>query len=92
MRLSGATLGEVFQRIEQQTDYMFVYKMEDVQSAGRVDVDVRQQSVADVLAHCLRGTGLTFSFKDNVIVIQRIDEEKKEEKKTLIMPHVRDGR
>ena len=75
LRMSGATLSEVFQQIERQTDYMFVYKIEDVRAVDRVDVNVSHAMVKDVLASCLQGTGLVYVFRDNVIVIQRADDD-----------------
>ena len=83
LRMSGATLSEVFQQIERQTDYMFVYKIEDVRAVDRVDVNVSHAMVKDVLASCLQGTGLVYVFRDNVIVIQRTDDEKPEVEKAL---------
>ncbi len=83
LRMSGATLSEVFQQIERQTDYMFVYKIEDVRAVDRVDVNVSHAMVKDVLASCLQGTGLVYVFRDNVIVIQRADDEKPEVEKAL---------
>ena len=83
LRMSGATLSEVFQQIERQTDYMFVYKIEDVRAAGRVDVDASGVMVKDVLARCLQNTGLVYVFRDNVIVIQREDDEKPEAQKAF---------
>lgn len=83
LRMSGATLSEVFQQIERQTDYMFVYKIEDVRAVDRVDVNVSHAMVKDVLASCLKGTGLVYVFRDNVIVIQRADDEKPEVEKAL---------
>ena len=39
LRMSGATLSEVFQQIEALTDYMFVYRSEDVKAVKDVEVD-----------------------------------------------------
>ena len=92
LRMSGATLSEVFQQIERQTDYMFVYKIEDVRAVDRVDVNVSHAMVKDVLASCLQGTGLVYVFRDNVIVIQRADDEKPEVEKALTVKGVGAGR
>lgn len=83
LTMSNVTLGEVFQRIEQLTDYMFVYRSEDVVSQKPISVNARQVTVKEVLAECLLNTGLKFVFKDNVIVIQREEQNLQEEKKVL---------
>lgn len=81
LSMSDVSLSDVFQRIEQLTDYMFVYKSEDVLGAGKVNVNVRQTMVKDILTDCLRNTGLEYVFKDNVIVIQRGDKNNLDEEK-----------
>lgn len=97
LKMSDATLSQVFRNIEQLTEYMFIYKSEDVQSIQHINVDVRQTMVRDVLEKCLENTGLSFLFKENVIIIQKktTDQEKKEnritgkvtdEKKVAVMP------
>ena len=58
LKLSDVTLSQVFRSIEQLTDYMFIYKSEDVQSVRKVSVDVRQTMVRDILGMCLKNTGL----------------------------------
>ncbi|MFR5656718.1 MAG: STN domain-containing protein [Butyricimonas faecihominis] len=60
------------------TEYMFIYKSEDVQSIQHINVDVRQTMV-DVLEKCLENTGLSFLFKENVIIIQK-DYRSREER------------
>ena len=84
LKMSDATLSQVFRNIEQLTEYMFIYKSEDVQSIQHINVDVRQTMVRDVLEKCLENTGLSFLFKENVIIIQKktTDQEKKENRIT----------
>ena len=40
LKMSDATLSQVFRNIEQLTEYMFIYKSEDVQSIQHINVDV----------------------------------------------------
>lgn len=75
LKMSDATLSQVFQRIEQLTEYMFIYKSEDIQSIKRVSVDAAKTMVRDVLEMCLKNTGLSYVFKNNVIVIQKVTKE-----------------
>lgn len=83
LKMSNVTLSEVFQRIEQLTDYMFVYKTEDVLRENRVSVDVHQAMVKDVLRECLFNTNLEYVFKDGVIVIQRQEKQQVDDEKAL---------
>lgn len=75
LKMSDATLNQVFQKIEQLTEYMFIYKSEDIQAVEHVDVDVSQMMVKDVLEKCLKNTGLSYVFKENLIVIRRLVKE-----------------
>lgn len=80
LKMSDAALSQVFRSIEQLTEYMFIYKSEDVRSVSHISVDVKETMVRDILDQCLKNTGLSYQFKDNVIVIQKntTDQEKKE--------------
>ena len=79
LKLSDVTLSQVFKNIEQLTDYMFIYKSEDVQSVQKISVDVQQTMVRDILVMCLKNTGLSYTFKGDVIVIQNSKEPEKKE-------------
>ena len=79
LKLSDVTLSQVFKNIERLTDYMFIYKSEDVQSIQKVSVDVQQTMVRDILGMCLKNTGLSYTFKGDVIVIQNSKEPEKKE-------------
>lgn len=75
LKMSDVTLSQVFQKIEQLTEYMFIYKSEDIQASQHVNVDVQQMMVRDILAECLKNTGLSYVFKNNIIVIQKVTKE-----------------
>lgn len=79
LKMSDAALSQVFRSIEQLTEYMFIYKSEDVQAVSHISVDVKETMVRDILDQCLKNTGLSYLFKDKVIIIQRstIEPEKK---------------
>ena len=80
LKLSDATLSQVFRNIEQLTEYMFIYKSEDVQAVQHINVDVRKAMVRNILEECLKNTDLSYEFKDNVIIIRKltVEPEKKE--------------
>lgn len=90
LEMSNVTLSQVFQRIEQLTDYMFIYKSEDVRAIQHVTVDARQMMVRDVLEKCLENTGLSYVFKRNVIVIQKAVKDEPEKNIVRISGKVTD--
>ena len=75
LKMSDAALSQVLRSIEQLTEYMFIYKSEDVQAVSHISVDVKETMVRDILDQCLKNTGLSYLFKDKVIIIQRSTTE-----------------
>ena len=67
LEMSNVTLSQVFQRIEQLTDYMFIYKSEDVKAIQHITVDARQMMVRDVLEKCLEIDGKQFLRRKNYL-------------------------
>ncbi len=88
LSVTNTSLTAVFRQIEQLTDYMFVYKSADIQPFQSITIDCRQTEVSRILDDCLAGTGLSYSFKDNLIVIQShapVHEERKVKGKVIDM-------
>ena len=89
LKLSDVSLNEVFNQIKHLTDYMFIYKSEDVKGIEHLHVDVQQTSVQEVLNQCLQNTDLSYVLRDNIIIIQK-KEEKPDPKNIQIMGIVTD--
>lgn len=71
LHVTDTKLKEVLQQIEELTDYMFVYKLEDIESVGRVTLQEKDTEVSRILEKCLEKTGLSYLFRDNLIVIRK---------------------
>lgn len=71
----------VFELIEQQSGYAFVYNHEQLGKVGHITADFKNEEVCQVLDVCLKGSGLTYEMVDNTIVI-RVQQE---QKKTVIL-------
>jgi len=69
LQLRDTYLKDVLWAIEQQTSFTFLYNQEDLDRAGRVNVAVDGASVEEAIVASLRGTGLTYTVRDGVIVI-----------------------
>lgn len=70
----GSTLEQLFLEIEQKTPYRFVYSASLLQGQERVDVDVANTPVAEVLAQVLKPAGLVYDFRNNYLIVVRKDE------------------
>jgi TonB-linked SusC/RagA family outer membrane protein len=63
-------LTELFARIEKQSEFLFFYVNADVEHV-RVNVNVRNKKIQDVLAQALNGTDLSYTINDRHINIVR---------------------
>lgn len=68
--MRDALLKTILWELEQKTSLRFMYNQEEVDRAGTVDVDMTG-SVGEVLANVLRGTGLTYTVRDGIVVIKQ---------------------
>lgn len=71
LKLSDATLEEVIQSLKLQTDYGFFYNIDnkDIKSVKNISIDVKDMSLEDVLLQVLKGTNLTYSIVNNVVIL-----------------------
>ena len=63
------TLPEVFQEITRLSGYEFMYSSNELRHVGKVSVQLEDRDLSDILAECLRNTGLWYRLEDDVIII-----------------------
>jgi TonB-linked SusC/RagA family outer membrane protein len=69
LRAKGATFQEIAKELERQTGYTFLYNIEQVNELKRIDIDVRQEALEQVLRACLHDTGLSHRIVEKTVVI-----------------------
>lgn len=69
--LKDAPLQKVFNEIERQTSYGFLYTKKMLSNAGKVTIEIRNASISQVLNECFKGQSLEYSIDNNTIVITR---------------------
>lgn len=79
VHVKDASLEEVFRILERETEYTFVYEDAHVQEVARLTLHYTDTPLANVLAKCLEGTGLTWSEVDRTVVIRRTAQRVAEE-------------
>lgn len=67
---SNVSLVTVFQEMQKQTGFNFLYTYEDLERAGNINVDLRNVPIWEAMAACLHGKPLTFSIVDRTVVIK----------------------
>ncbi len=65
-------LERVFSKIKQQTGYFFWYDSKILDAAKRVDINVKNASLEQVLDLCMAGQGLGYKIINKMVVISRI--------------------
>ena len=71
LHVSDAVLSDVLRQIEDLTGYMFVYKSGDIEQAGRVTLKAENMEVSEILNKCFAGSGLSYVFENDVIIISK---------------------
>lgn len=74
----NTTLAQVFKDIQRQTQYAFVYNSEMMKDTKRVDIEVKDAPLEQVLLICFKDQPLTYAIVDNIIVVKKRKEEDKQ--------------
>lgn len=67
----NAPLQKVFKAIQKQSGFRFFYKDELLRQAGKIDINVRNASVEEVLDRCFRDIPLTYSIIEKTIIVKQ---------------------
>jgi TonB-linked SusC/RagA family outer membrane protein len=84
LNLEGATLSDLFKQIENQSEFVFIYKSEAVNLNKKVNVKVEEVTVDKVLENVLKDSDLKFEINNKQIILtpEHAAPLKKEEKIT----------
>ncbi|MFT3947614.1 MAG: TonB-dependent receptor [Agriterribacter sp.] len=69
LHLKNVTLEKLFSHIKDQTGYSFLIDQKDMLKTRRVDVNINNAPLPDVLTSCLSGQGLSYKIIGKLIVI-----------------------
>jgi TonB-dependent starch-binding outer membrane protein SusC len=70
LSLRGATLERVFVEIKKQSGYYFIYEEGLLQRARKVDIEVKDVSIKQVLDTCFVNQPLTYKIINKIIVVK----------------------
>lgn len=71
LSLKSAPVRTLFEQIQRQTGYSFVYSSEDIKTLPAVTVSAKNEPVELVLQRALDGTGFGYHIKNKVITVKR---------------------
>ena len=81
--VKNVSINTLLREIQRQTKFNFVFSIDQTADLGTFTVQAENEELESVLRRTLTNRGLTFEFMDDLILIRRLDEEKKDEKKEI---------
>lgn len=75
LNLESVTVKEFFDALRQQTGLSFVYNTEQTKSLKPITIQVKEETVDNVLHKVLNGTGLTYTMERDIVTISKLDQE-----------------
>lgn len=77
LQVTNSSVSDVFNEIESQTDYRFVYKSDDLHELAAVSVNVEKDKVSTVLRDLLASTSLEYRILDDglIVITKNIDKQ-----------------
>jgi TonB-linked SusC/RagA family outer membrane protein len=69
LSLKDVKLSQIFQIIQQKSNYQFLYNDEDVQDAPNVNVSVTDASISQILEACFKNYPLCYKMEDKTVVV-----------------------
>ncbi len=88
LNVKNASLKKVFQQIEKQTDYSFVYGVEQIKQAKEITVNVSNETIEAVLNLVFKDQPLTYTISDKYIAVKQRTAEQLAEAIKPVMPPV----
>ena len=81
--VENSNIREIIRIIKQQSDYTFVYNVEELDHIGSITMNVKDSDVRTILDACLKNSGYTYSILDKVIVIRKAELQQQEQIKKI---------
>ena len=71
LKVKGATIKEVFEKIQAQTSYDFLYNADDLKTSKPITLDVKNTNLKDALDDCFKNQPLSYTIENTTILITR---------------------
>ncbi len=77
IKLSNSTVKEVLNQIETDSDYIFLYNLNELDEHRRINVNLENASIEEVLKTVLKDQKLDYSIYDRQIIIRKEEAQKR---------------
>lgn len=85
VKMENATIDEMIKTIRTETNYRFLYRVEEVNKYGKRNIDLQNVSIEDFLKTALAGTDLSYEIESDVIIIKPTAAKAKEDEKSRVI-------
>ena len=68
--LQGVSIKTLFSEIQRQTNLHFIFNTEQTELLNKLTVRAKEEAVKSVLDRVFEGTGFTYTFRDNIIMVR----------------------
>lgn len=76
LSIKDVPLEKAFKEIEKQTPFHFFYSSEAIKLSHRVTIEVKNESLENVLKLCFNNQPISYSIEDKLIIVKVADEKK----------------
>lgn len=76
LKLKNGGMKELFKDISEQSEFTFVYNVDDVERLENLNCEFSQSTVEEILDYCLSQTDMTYIVRDKVIIIVPKEESR----------------
>ena len=83
--MENATIDEMIKTVRTETNYRFLYRIEEVNKYGKRNINLENVSIDDFLKTLLSGTKLSYEIENDVIIIRPTNDDKKETEKPRVI-------
>ena len=78
--LKNVSINTLLREIQKQTNFNFVFSIDQTRDLGKFTVQAKNEELESVLKRIFAGTGLTYEFSNDLILIRRGQENRSSEK------------
>ncbi len=69
IELKNASMKKLFTEIKEQSEFTFVFNVNDIEALKKVDCNFQGSTIEEVLDHCFEKTNLSYEVRDKVVII-----------------------
>lgn len=74
LRLRNATVRDVLKEIEDQSDYFFMYRSEEIDLSRNVNLSIQDKSIDEIMSDLFKGTSVAYEIVNRQILLKNTNE------------------